>query len=362
MHKSKGRFGIFFLTIMLALAVYYPGPVQAAEKLPIITQLGCPLGCGSETSYTILGNFIAKKGLDFMLRHQETPGYTYNIREMAQNEKRWPNTVFETEDNLVALADTAGGTDVLKEFLPKRISIKWKALLGIAVASHGTWYITFDPEIKTIADLKGKKIGLGLKTQVNWGQDTTFILDQGYGINAKNSKLFYLGPDKMTDALLNRQVDVITMGLAANNRPGDKQWLPSGVYAKLKASGRKLHYIPAEADVMDKINKKFGTFWVMDTIKAGTLKDQEGDITVAVSRPAIIAHPTFSEDLAYKYVMAMATIAPELKEVSGMWKYVWDLEGMVGGLTEENAHPGAIKAYKELGIWDKRSNYQPFPF
>ena len=324
--------------------------------------MGCPLGCGSVTAYTVLGNFIAKEELGFILRSQETPGYTYNIREMARNEKRWPNTIFETEDNLIVLADTAGGTPALKEFLPERIPGPWKALFAIAVASQGTWYITFDPEIKKISDLKGKKVGLGLKTQVNWGQDTTFLLKQGYGIDPTNTKLFYLGPAKMTEALLNRQVDAICMGMLASNRPGDKQWLPSSVYRKLQASGRKLYYIPAEPKVIEKINKKFNSYWVMETVKAGTLKDQEKDIIVAVSRPLLAVHPTFSEELAYKYVMAIVKLAPVVAEFSGLWKYVWNLEGMVGGLTENNTHPGAMKAYKELGLWDKRKNYKPFPF
>jgi hypothetical protein len=361
MTRLKEYIGILFLALILVFT-FHPGAAQAAGKLPIITQLGCPLGCGSVTGYTMLGNYIAKEDLGFILRPQETPGYTYNIREMARNEKRWPNTVFETEDNLIALADTAGGTPALKEFLPERIPGPWKAIMSAAVASQGTWWITFDPELKKIADLKGKKLGLGLKTQVNWGQDTTFLLNQGYGINAKNTKLLYLGPAKMTEALLNRQVDAICMGLLAKNQPGDKTWLPSSVYRKLEASGRKLYYIPAEPKVIDKINKKFNSYWGIETVKAGTLKFQEADIIVAVSRPLLAVHPTFSEDLAYRYVKAIASLAPVVAEFSGLWKYVWDLDGMVCGLTENNTHPGAIKAYKELGLWEKRKNYKPFPF
>ena len=361
MINSKGRFAVLFLVVILALAIG-PRAVQSAEKLQIMTQLCCPLGCGSVTAMTIWGNFIAKKGLGFILRPQETPGYTYNIREMWGNKKRSKDTVFESTDNLIALANTAGGTPALKEFLPQRIPGPWKILYSLAVQSAGTWYITFDPNIKKISDLKGKKVGLGLKTQISWGQDSTFLLNQGYGINSKNTKLFYLGPAKMTEALLNRQVDAICMGLVAKNTPGAKHWLPSSMYMKLKASGRKLYYIPADPQVIEKINKKFHSDFAIETVKMGTLKDQQADILVATCRPVSAAWPSFPEELAYKYVMAQAKLAPEMVEYNAIWKFVWDLEGMVSGLTEKNAHPGAIKAYKELGIWDKRKEFKPFPF
>ena len=66
---------------------------------------------------------------------QETPGYMYNIRDMA-NKKRWKTTVFGTEDAIIQLA-IQGGSPELKEFLPEPVPIKFKLLHGEAYWAQG---------------------------------------------------------------------------------------------------------------------------------------------------------------------------------------------------------------------------------
>ncbi len=341
-------------------AAVQPKPI--VEKLDVITHLEGPMGNGGVMAYTVMGNFISKYVPNLILRPQETPGYLYNIREMANNSERWPDTVFGTTETVINLAYTAGGTPLLKNFIPEKIDTKWKLLCSMAVSTSGKWFLTFDPDIKSIYDLKGKKIGIGLRTQNEFGMDATLFLDKAYGINSKNSKLFYLGPAKMTEALLDGKVDAICMGMVGANSIGTKHWLPTAIYLKLKASGHKLNYISLDTWAIDKINKEFGTTYQSEKMPAGTLKDQDKDVYIGATRTFTAAHPSFPEDLAYKLVMALATTAPKVKEYHPVWKYVWSLEGMVSGLNEENAHPGAIKAYKELGIWDKRTEYPAYHY
>jgi hypothetical protein len=57
-------------------------------------------------------------------------------------------------------------------------------------------------------------------------------------------------------------------------------------------------------------------------------------------------------------VKAVASYGPKLRESGqGIWRF-WSPDNMVAGLSEENAHPGAIKAFKELGWWENRLKYQ----
>ena len=64
-------------------------------EAPLVPLLLCPFGCGNTEGNAILGNLIARGGDPITLAPQETPGYMYNVRAMAE-EKRWKNTVFGT--------------------------------------------------------------------------------------------------------------------------------------------------------------------------------------------------------------------------------------------------------------------------
>ncbi len=54
----------------------------------------------------------------------------------------------------------------------------------------------------------------------------------------------------------------------------------------------------------------------------------------------------------------MAKLGPKMKLEAGIWQ-TWSPEMMVAGLSEDNTHPGAIRAYKELGWWELTKKFNP---
>ena len=91
-------------------------------------------------------------------------------------------------------------------------------------------------------------------------------------------------------------------------------------------------------------------------IPANTLPKQPAPLPVGLVRGYKAAHPDFPADVAYNIVMAVGKMAPKLRDLHILWK-IWSPELMVAGLSDENVHPGAKKAYVELGWWDKTKNY-----
>src|SRR3546814_63461 len=156
----------------------------------------CPYGCGPITADTILMNQMILAGFPVVLLPQETPGYMYNIREMAK-EKHWKRTIFGTEDHVIQLA-LKGGSPELKEFLPEPINIKFKLLYGEAWWAQGRFFMTFDAGIKSIADLKGKAISIGLRSQSDFGLAARLFLEYGFGITMKDSDIRHMTPSAMT--------------------------------------------------------------------------------------------------------------------------------------------------------------------
>ena len=50
-----------------------------------------------------------------------------------------------------------------------------------------------------------------------------------------------------------------------------------------------------------------------------------------------------------------------MRKLNKLWAMMTN-KMMTDGLTEENTHPGAIRAYKELGIWDTRKGTVPVTY
>lgn len=348
-----------FTKLLMAsvLLVSTTGVLNSASAQQFVSILTCPFGCGVMEGNTIFGNVIARSGGTLFIAAQETPGYMYNVRAMAE-ERRWKHTVFGTEDTIIQLA-LQGGTDDLKEYLPDPIPIKFKLLHGESYWAQGKFFVTTDPNIKTIADMKGKRVSVGLVGQSDWGVYPRLFLKHAYGIDKSNTDIRLLNPGGLTQQLIDGTTDVCITGYGTE--PSQSEHLLSGPLRKLEASGKKLYYIPMDQWAIDKMNEKFGTTWIGMTIKAGTLPHQDKDFLSGFNRGYKAVHPEFPEDKAYEYVMATHRHLAEMAELNALWKILTE-DMMVDGLSEENTHPGAIRAYKELGIWEKRKNFVPVTY
>ena len=271
--------GLLAALCLIGGAVTAP-PVGAQQQNPIVPMLLCPFGCGNTEGYSILGNLIARGGDPITLAPQETPGYMYNIRAMAE-ERRWKNTVFGTEDTIVLLAPE-GGNPEIKEFLPEPIKAPFKLLFGEAFWGQGKYFITYDPNIKTPADLKGKRIALGLRTQSDFGFFARLILADGYGVTPENSDIRHVSPDAAVQQLIDGNADAAVAAVGTN--PSYSEWLVGGPLRKLEAAGRKINYVGVDKTAIDKVNAKWNTGFLIAEIPAGKLPLQDKPFMSAFNR------------------------------------------------------------------------------
>jgi hypothetical protein len=334
-------------TLVGAAVIGAPTQSDAAETIPVLL---CPFGCGPMAGDTILMNQLIQSGSDVVLLPQETPGYMYNIREMARSKRKWKDFIFKTEDTLIQIAYAGGSKDV-KEFLPKAIKIPWKLLYGEAWWGQGKFFATFDCSLKTIGDLKGKRISLGLRGQSDWGVFPRLLLKSVYGITPKNSDIRHLTPSQLTQQLIDGVTDAIVMPIGTE--PSLTKFLIPGLVRQVEASGKKVCYIgPTKSDIA-KLNKKFKATWLYAELPANTLPYQSKPLGIGFDRGFAAVHPTFDEKKAYSVVKAIAKLGPKMAKLNALWQ-IWTPELMTCGLSEKNTHPGAIRAYKELGWWSKR--------
>ncbi len=345
------------LAAALGVAALAGGP-RSAEATDAIPVLLCPFGCGPIAGDTILMNQMVKEGADVMLLPQETPGYMYNVREMGQNETKWPQTVFATEDTLIQVA-YAGGTPEVEEFLPEPVQIPWKLLYGEAWWGQGKFLVTFDCSLKSMADLKGKRISLGLRGQSDWGVFSRLFLEHGYGITPENADIRHMTPGQLTQQLIDGATDASVTPIGAE--PTLTNFIIPGPVRQLEATGKKMCYLGVSEDIINQMNEKFGATWLYVELPPNTLPHQDEPLGIGFNKGFKAAHETFDEELAYKLVKTVAELGPKMKELHALWS-IWSPELMTCGLSEENAHPGAIRAYKELGWWDTTEKCDPMTY
>lgn len=337
---------------LVPLAVSLPS-ANAVEPMPALL---CPFGCGTIEADTILMNQMMVGGSKVALLPQETPGYMFNIQEMAK-EAKWKRTLFATEDTIIQLA-YAGGTPELKEFLPNPIKIPFKLLYGEGWLGQGKFLATFNCNLKTLADLKGKRISLGLRGQSDWGVFSRLFLEHAFGVTPANSDIRHMTPAQLTQQLIDGTTDAAVTPVATE--PNLKTFVLPGAIRQLeaasKASGKKLCYLGVTKSDVDKVNAKFGTTFLHVTLPANTLPGQDMPLGMGFNRAYKAAHATFDDSKAYELIKAIAKIGPKMKDLHPIWK-VWSPELMLHGLSEENVHPGAKKAYVELGWWDMHKKF-----
>jgi TRAP transporter TAXI family solute receptor len=244
--------------------------------------------------------------------------------------------------------------------MPDRIPIKFKLLYGETWWPIGKFFVTFDPKVNTIADLKGKRLSLGLRSQSDWGVYPRLMLES-LGITPANTDVRHLTPAQLTQQLIDGSTDVAVTVFGME--PNQKEWMIGGPLRQLEASGKPLKYIGMDKATVDGINKKWSTTFTHAVIPANTLPKQPQPLPLQVGlvRGYKASHPELPDDVAYNIVMAVGKMAPKLKDLHVLWK-IWSPELMVAGLSDENVHPGAKKAYVELGWWDLHKKFPPMTY
>ncbi|MBI5899276.1 MAG: TAXI family TRAP transporter solute-binding subunit [Rhodocyclales bacterium] len=190
-----------------------------------------------------------------------------------------------------------------------------------------------DSGIKTLADLKGKRVAVGAPksgTELN----TRDIL-RGAGMSYKDfAKVEYLPFGESVELIKNRQLDatLISAGL--------------GVAAVRDLStAMKIVVVPISPEVVKKIGE---AAYQPATIPANTYTGQTVEVQTIAIPNFLVSHEGVSVDTAYKMTKAIFDSLPDLHAAHAAAK----------AISKENAakappvplHPGAEKYYKEAGL------------
>ncbi|OGB28731.1 MAG: C4-dicarboxylate ABC transporter [Burkholderiales bacterium RIFCSPLOWO2_12_FULL_61_40] len=190
-----------------------------------------------------------------------------------------------------------------------------------------------DSGIKTLADLKGKRISVGAAksgTELN-----ARAIFKAAGINyADLAKVEYLAFGESVELMKNRQLDATLQSAGL------------GV-ASIRdlATAVKIIVIPVPADVVAKVGD---AAYQTAVIPANTYTGQTTDIATAAIPNFLVTHSGVSDELAYQMTKSMYENLNSLYAAHNSAKVI-KRENAIKGMPIP-LHPGAERYYKEVGL------------
>jgi uncharacterized protein len=193
--------------------------------------------------------------------------------------------------------------------------------------------------ITKMADLKGKRVSTGSGGSAT--EVMAFRVIEAAGLDKdKDMKRERLGVAESGNALKDRKIDAFF-------------WvggLPTAAVSDLAHSpGVKVKLVD-HADLVDKMNKKYGNLYVQDRIPKETYRGMDADNRQATVMNLLVAHQNMDEKTAYNIVKAVFDHRDELIRVhkeAENFKLENQKTAAAGGIPW---HPGAVRFFKEKGV------------
>ena len=209
-------------------------------------------------------------------------------------------------------------------------------LLMLGMRNAASTVVPRDLGIKTYQDLKGKKVVLDFGTQqaLNLGARVSLIAG---GLTEK-------------DVTVMKAADIPACVQLAKEKKVDACFGGIGVpaFQELAAERGGIRYLAPGDKHMDEVKKLSRAYFLM-TVKKGPPGIDE-EISLVTRNFVVAARTNLPDDLAYKIVKGTwehdKELAPKHPQMVD-----WVKEHFVGEQATAPYHPGAIKFYKEKGVW-----------
>ncbi|TRY24567.1 TAXI family TRAP transporter solute-binding subunit [Brevibacillus sp. LEMMJ03] len=189
-----------------------------------------------------------------------------------------------------------------------------------------------DRNIKSVADLKGKRVGVGAP---NSGVEVNArMVLAGHGLTYNDIKADYLSYAEAVEQLKNNTIDAafVTSGL------------PNSTVIDLMTT-KDVEIVPIKKEDVEKMAQQF-PFFVPAEIPAGLYKNDQPVPTAAI-RNLMLVRGDLSDDQVYKLTKAFFENLDTLKGAHSAAKEIDPKEA--GKNLVVPLHPGAEKYFKEIG-------------
>ncbi|CUW41682.1 putative TRAP-type uncharacterized transport system, periplasmic component [Magnetospirillum sp. XM-1] len=190
---------------------------------------------------------------------------------------------------------------------------------------------TADSGIKTLADLKGKRVSVGAPksgTELN-----ARAIFKAAGLSYSDMKVQYLPFGESVELMKNKQLDATlqSAGLGVSS-------------LRDLATGDDIVVVPVSAEV---IAKTGDSAYIASTVPANTYRGQTVDVPTAAVRNFLVTHEGVPADLVYNMTKSMFANMPDLLAAHSAAR---EIDPATAAKSPIPLHPGAEKYYREAGL------------
>jgi len=314
--------------LAISLIAIAPGKAGAVKFLSFGT--GSPAG-----TYYFLGagfaSIINKNVKGVRVTAESTAASTENARYLIRGKMDMGLACMGTLDGL-----KKQGMDVDKV-----------RLVAVGHTSDVHWIVRKNSPIKSCYDFKGKVIGVGPAGSATLNIYSKKHLTAGWGITFKDIKPKYIAFHEITRGIRDNTIDA---GIIAAGYP---------IAAVMElARDIPIRLLETAPEVLKKLQAKYPNVTPF-VFPAGTYKGIDKDVHTYTLPQMWLCRTDLSKDLVYKILKAVYDNSEERNAIHPMAKK-YTIENAFRGSKSVPVgyHPGAIKYYKEKGIWDKMAQYQ----
>ena len=307
------------LVIALALSLAACGGSGSASKMTMGT------GGTSGTYYAfggVLGQYIKNNaGIDVIV--VSTDGSKANIESIAAGDYQ----LGTVQSDVMAYA-----WEGTRSFESTGKVDSFRVVAGLY--AEAVQLITMDPEIKSVADLKGKAVSIGAP-----GSGTYFnAMDvlSAAGLAETDIKPQYQSFADSTDALKDGKIDAAFIVAGA----------PTAAITEL-CTTNSASLVPIDGDIAAKLMAEC-PFYTSYTIPAGTYNGQAEDVTTVTVKATLIVAASASEDDVYNLTKAIFDNVDAIAAENGKGKELF-VENATSGMAAP-FHAGAAKYFAEKGV------------
>ena len=194
--------------------------------------------------------------------------------------------------------------------------------------------VTMDPEIKSVADLKGKAVSIGAPGSGVYFNAVDVLT--AAGLSEDDIQAQYMSFGDSTDGLKDGKIDAAFIVAGA----------PTAAITEL-CTTNSAYLVPIDGAVADKLMADC-PFYTAYSIPAGTYAGQDSDVSTVTVKATLIVSADAKEDDVYKLTKAIFDNTDAIAKENGKGAEL-SIEHATSGMSAP-FHAGAAKYYAEKGV------------